>query len=77
MNFTDKHDLEKLPGRLAALEKRIGELQAKLAAPDLFTRDAKRFTTLSTELAQAQHDLAAGEERWLELEMLREEIERS
>jgi len=76
MNFSDKHDLEKLPARIAALEKRIGELQTQLAAPDLFTRDAKRFSALSTELAQAQHDLAVGEERWLELEMLREEIER-
>jgi len=76
MNFSDKHDLEKLPARIAALEKRIGELQTQLAAPDLFTRDAKRFSGLSTELVQAQHDLAVGEERWLELEMLREEIER-
>ncbi|MEI9992737.1 MAG: ATP-binding cassette domain-containing protein [Rhizomicrobium sp.] len=76
MNFTDKHDLEKLPGRLSALEKRIGEVQAKLATPDFYARDPKAFATLSAELAQAQHDLAAGEERWLELEMLREEIER-
>ena len=76
MNFSDKHDLEKLPGRLAALEKRIGELQTKLAAPGLYARDAKTFAALSTELAQAQHDHAAGEERWLELEMLREDIER-
>ncbi len=76
MNFSDKHDLEKLPGRLAALEKRIGELQTKLSAPGLYARDAKAFAALSAELAQAQHDLAAGEERWLELEMLREEIER-
>ena len=76
MNFSDKHDLEKLPGRIAALEKRIGELQAALAAPGLYARDAKKFAALSTDLAQAQHDLATGEERWLELEMLREDIER-
>ena len=76
MNFSDKHDLEKLPGRIATLEKRIGELQRELSAPGLYARDAKRFAAYSTELAQAQHDLAAGEERWLELEMLREEIER-
>ncbi|MEJ0026504.1 MAG: ATP-binding cassette domain-containing protein [Rhizomicrobium sp.] len=76
MNFTDKHDLEKLPGRLAALEKRIGELQTRLSTPDVYARDPTAFAALSAELAQTQHDLAAGEERWLELEMLREEIER-
>ncbi|MEI9994636.1 MAG: ATP-binding cassette domain-containing protein [Rhizomicrobium sp.] len=76
MNFSDKHDLEKLPGRLAALEKQIAELQAQLAAPNLYTRDARKFAALSQDLAETQHAHAAGEERWLELEMLREEIER-
>ncbi len=74
MNFNDKHDLEKLPSRIAALEKRIGELQTELSTLDLYARDAKRFAALSTELARAQHDHAAAEQRWLELEILREEI---
>ncbi|MBS0469551.1 MAG: ABC-F family ATP-binding cassette domain-containing protein [Proteobacteria bacterium] len=75
MNFSDKHDLEKLPGRLAELEKKIALLEQKLAAPDLYARDPKAFSALSQELADAQAAHAAGEERWLELEMLREEIE--
>jgi ABC transport system ATP-binding/permease protein len=75
MNFSDKHDLEKLPGRITALEKRVAELTAQLSAPDLYARDPKKFAALSAELTQAQHDHAAAEERWLELEMLREEIE--
>jgi ATP-binding cassette subfamily F protein uup len=77
MNFSDKHDLEKLPGRLTELEKKIAQLEAKLAAPDLYARDPKRFAALSQELAETQAAHAAGEERWLELEMLREEIEGS
>ncbi|HEY0301649.1 MAG TPA: ATP-binding cassette domain-containing protein [Rhizomicrobium sp.] len=76
MNFSDKHDLEKLPGRLAALEARIAELQRQLSAPDLYARDPKKFAALSQILADAQHEHAQGEERWLELEMLREELER-
>jgi ATP-binding cassette subfamily F protein uup len=75
MNFSDKHALEKLPARLAELDKEIAELQGQLAAPDLYTRDPKRFGALSQRLADAQHEHAQGEERWLELEMLREEIE--
>ncbi|HXC55274.1 MAG TPA: ABC-F family ATP-binding cassette domain-containing protein [Rhizomicrobium sp.] len=76
MNFSDRHDLEKLPARIAALDRQIAALQAELAAPDLYTRDAKKFAALSQALADAQHAHAAGEERWLELEMLREELER-
>jgi len=75
MNFSDKHALEKLPHQLAVLEKQIAELQGQLSAPDLYTRDPKKFAALSQKLADAQHEHAKGEERWLELEMLREEIE--
>ncbi len=75
MNFTDKHDLEKLPARIAALEHQIADLQNQLSAPDLYARDAKKFAALSQSLAEAQHAHAKAEERWLELEMLREELE--
>jgi len=75
MNFSDKHALEKLPHQLATLEKQIAELQTQLSAPDLYTRDPKKFAGLSQKLADAQHEHATSEERWLELEMLREEIE--
>ena len=75
MNFSDKHALEKLPAQLAALDHAIADLQAQLSAPDLYTRDPKKFAALSQKLADTQHEHARGEERWLELEMLREEIE--
>jgi ATP-binding cassette subfamily F protein uup len=75
MNFSDKHDLEKLPARLADLDRQIADLQTRLSAPDLYARDPKKFAALSQKLAEAQDAHAKGEERWLELEMLREEIE--
>ncbi len=76
MNFSDKHDLEKLPARLAELDRQIADLQNQLSAPDLYARDPKTFTALSQKLAEAQDAHGKGEERWLELEMLREELER-
>jgi ATP-binding cassette subfamily F protein uup len=75
MNFSDKHALEKLPARLAELDREIAKLQEELSSPELYTRDPKKFATLSQKLADAQHAHAQSEERWLELEMLREEIE--
>jgi ATP-binding cassette subfamily F protein uup len=76
MNFSDKHDLEKLPGRLAELERQIATFNTQLSQPDLYTRDPKKFAALSQSVAEAQEAHAKGEERWLELEMLREEIAR-
>ncbi|MBV9694799.1 MAG: hypothetical protein JO261_13965, partial [Alphaproteobacteria bacterium] len=50
-------------------------LQKELADPSLYARDATRFASLSESLAEAQAHLAEAEDRWLTLEMLREEIE--
>jgi ATP-binding cassette subfamily F protein uup len=76
MNFSDKHALEKLPRHLAELDKKIAELQKQLSDSQLYARDPKKYSALSESLARAQHEHATGEERWLELEMLREELER-
>jgi ATP-binding cassette subfamily F protein uup len=43
--------------------------------PGLYTRDRKSFEETSAALAAAETELAASEAKWLELEMLREEIE--
>jgi len=75
LSFKDKHALETLPGEIAALEAKQAELSRQLDAPDLYARDRMRFTELSNALADVQHKLAAAEERWLELEILRSEIE--
>jgi ATP-binding cassette subfamily F protein uup len=75
LNFNEKHALETLPKRIAALGAEIGRLQQHLADPALYARDAKAFADASAALAAAQTELADAEERWLELEILREEIE--
>ena len=50
-------------------------LQDQLGDPELYARDRQAFTQASEALSATQAQLAAAEERWLELEMLREEIE--
>ncbi len=77
MSFNEKHALETLPQTMSALQARIGGLQATLDDPGLYARDRAGFAAASTALARAQADLAAAEERWLALEMLREELEGS
>jgi ATP-binding cassette subfamily F protein uup len=75
LSFHEKHALETLPRRIAELQGRIGELQHRLDDPHLYARDRAAFTEVSNSLAAAQHELAAAEETWLKLEILREEIE--
>ena len=74
MSFTDRHALENLPARIAALQTRIAGLNLALADPDLYTSDPRRFGEATNALAAAQAELAAAEQQWLTLEILREEI---
>jgi ATP-binding cassette subfamily F protein uup len=75
LSFNDKHALETLPKQMAALQDKVRGLQKRLEDPGLYARDAKAFADTSAALAAAQSELSAAEDRWLELEMLREEIE--
>jgi ATP-binding cassette subfamily F protein uup len=75
MNFNEQHDLKTLPARMAEIEAKIGKLQAILDDPQLYGRDPERFQKASSALGALQSELAAAEDRWLELEMLKDEIE--
>ncbi len=77
LSFKDKHALETLPGRIAALEKTIETLQRELSDPGLYTRDPQAFQVKTKELENSMSGLESAEEEWLRLEMLREEIEAS
>jgi len=75
LSFNEKHALETLPKSIAALQAKIHALQETLHDHDLYARDRKRFDEASLALAAAQSELAAAEDQWLALEILREEIE--
>ena len=75
LNFNEKHALETLPGKIAKLEAEIRRLQTMIADPTLYARDRGAFDKTSAALTAAQAELSAAEERWLELELLRGEIE--
>jgi ATP-binding cassette subfamily F protein uup len=75
LSFNEKHALETLPKRIAALQKDIAALQGKLADPAFYSRDQKAFADTTAALGNAQAELAQAEEKWLELEILREEID--
>jgi len=76
LTFNDRHALKTLPERMATLEKTIATLHARLSDREFYVRDPARFAATTATLDAAQVELAAAEEHWLNLEMLREEQER-
>mgnify|MGYP002630293307 CR=1 FL=1 len=74
MTFKHKHALETLPKTIATLQAKTNDLQTKLADPKLYQRDRTGFEKITKDLGETQRKLAAAEEEWLELEMMREEM---
>ncbi|WP_407050012.1 ABC-F family ATP-binding cassette domain-containing protein [Methyloraptor flagellatus] len=75
LGFNERHALETLPARIATLEAELAKLQQVMADPALFTRDPVKFQKTADAITKAEAERAAAEDRWLELEMLREELE--
>ena len=75
LSFKQKHALEILPGRIDSARADLATIEAALAKPGAHARDPAGFLKLTQSHAAKTAKLAAMEEEWLELEMLREEIE--
>ena len=75
LSYKQKYALENLPKEMERLAAEIGTLEAKLADPDLYAKDPQGFSRIAAQLDEKRASLSAKEEEWLELEMLREEIE--
>ncbi|TPQ47048.1 elongation factor 3 [Prosthecomicrobium hirschii] len=74
LSFNESHALKTLPATIEKLGGEIATLQAAMADPDLYAKNPKRFAETAARLDKAQAALAAAEDEWLRLEMLREEI---
>ena len=75
LSYKQSRALETLPSRMEDLQNNISDLETILSQPELYARDPEKFEATTMELASRQSELASAEEEWLELEMLREEIE--
>ena len=75
LSFKQKFALENLPKQMAKAEADIAAREEKMADPNLFTKDRAAFDKLAGELGTLRESLTRMEEEWLELEMLREELE--
>ena len=74
LSFKDKHALEQLPIQIGQHEAEIVRLRNVLADPGLYKRAAKTFSDTTIALEKQEAALRAAEERWLQLEVLRESM---
>jgi ABC transport system ATP-binding/permease protein len=74
LNFKEKHTLETLPKRIAELQEKASRLTALLEDHDYYERDRAGFAQTTAILGDLQRKIAAAEEQWLALEILREEL---
>ncbi len=75
LSYKQKYALETLPGEIEALSAEIAALEGRMGDPQFYARDPEGFAKLAETLEARRNTLAGKEEQWLELEMLREEID--
>jgi ATP-binding cassette subfamily F protein uup len=75
LTFNDKRALETLPRRIEELRNDIAKLEVTLGDASLLETSPHTFRRTSEAYASKKLELEKAEESWLELEMLREEIE--
>jgi ATP-binding cassette subfamily F protein uup len=75
LSYKQKFALENLPKEMKKAEAEITAREKKMADPNLFAKDPLTFNKLASEMEKLRESLTKMEEEWLELEMLREEIE--
>ena len=71
----ERHELEKLPAKIAALEHELHQLLITLQDAQLYTSSPEKFDAATRRFALAQNELESSETRWLELEELRLHID--
>ncbi|WP_273755057.1 ABC-F family ATP-binding cassette domain-containing protein [Bartonella sp. MM73XJBT.G] len=75
LSYKQVYALEKLPEEIAVLQNEIKKIEQELSDPTLYRSDKERFERLSTALEKKKNTCTQKQEEWLELEILREEIE--
>ena len=74
MSFKDSYYLEKLPLKIEKLEKELKEYETILNDRDLFKNDRKTFDKATTQITNIKKIINESENKWLELQILNDEI---
>ncbi|HVJ54498.1 MAG TPA: ATP-binding cassette domain-containing protein [Aliidongia sp.] len=75
LGFREQQDLAKLPALIDKLTVEKGKLETQLADAGLYSRDPDAFAKATARHEAVLIEIAEAEDRWIELEMKRAEIE--
>jgi len=67
LSYKDQRDYDQLPARIEAIDAAIAADEARLADPDLYTREPATFARLTAAIDTARTQKDEAELRWLEL----------
>ncbi|MEY8205622.1 MAG: ATP-binding cassette domain-containing protein [Bermanella sp.] len=73
LSYKLQRELDTLPGEIEKLEQALADLQKQTGDADFYAQDNDWVTQTLADLDQAQAELDAKEERWLELEAMLDE----
>jgi len=73
LSYKLQRELDKLPAQMAQLEVEITAFEEKLADGDFYRKTPDEYAATAEGLATAKSRLETAEERWLELEEMREQ----
>ncbi|PPR18973.1 MAG: ABC transporter ATP-binding protein uup [Alphaproteobacteria bacterium MarineAlpha9_Bin7] len=75
LGYKEQYELEGLPQNIEKLNRKLSDLESLLADPNLYLKDPVAFEVVTNDLADVRMVLARSENRWIELENKREELE--
>ncbi len=75
LSYSQQRLLDVLPTQIEELEKNIAEIALKLSDANLYTNNKDKFDELSNDLKNLQAQKDDAENNWIELSIIKEEIE--
>ncbi len=77
LGFRDTHLLETLPDEIGALDIEIANVEATLAAPNLFQSNSEKFSELAQVLITLRRTKESKEQEWLDIAEKAESLEQA
>jgi ATP-binding cassette subfamily F protein uup len=74
LSYKDQRDLDRLPSEIERIETEIAKAEQALHDPDLYSRDPRRFHSVTEQVSKLRSEKSAAEERWLEVAALAEAL---
>lgn len=75
LSYNQQRLLEVLPQKVETLEKDIAAVEEALSDGNLYQSNPDKFDELSTKLVELKDELETSENQWLEIQMIKEELE--